>query len=75
MITTITDSEKVVISDKSTTCSVLNDFFVNVGPTINVKIAQPYKNFYIPSVMKSFAYEPITNEEVYLKQPIRFMQS
>ena len=39
IIATITDSEKGVISDKSTICSVLNDFFVNVGPTMDAKIA------------------------------------
>ena len=46
---------------------MLNDFSVDVGPTMDAKIAQPCKNFYIPSVMKSFAYEPITNEEICLK--------
>ena len=65
MIVSITDSEKGVISDKSTICSVLNDFFVKVGPTMDAKIAQSCKNFYIPSFVKSYAYEPITNKEVY----------
>ena len=41
MIATIADSEKVVISDKSTICSELNDFFVNVGPAMDAKIVQP----------------------------------
>ena len=67
MIATIAGFEKEVVSDKSTICSVLNDFFVNVGLTMNAKMAQPCKNFHIPNVIKSFAYEPITNEEVYLK--------
>ena len=63
MIAIIANSEKGVISDKSTICSVLNDFFINVSPTMDAKIAQPCKNFYIPSVMKSFAFEPITKKK------------
>ena len=64
MITSIIDSVKGVISDKSAICNLFNDSFVNFGPRMDPKISQTYKTFPVPNLANSFIYEHIAPEEV-----------
>ena len=67
MITSIINSEGKEVSDKSIISKTLSEFCVNVGPDMDAKIPPSRIVLNIPSVVNSFAYEPITNDEVYLQ--------
>ena len=67
MITSIIDSEGKEVSDQSIISKTLNEFFVNIGPNMDAKIPPSRNIFNIPSVVNSFAHEPITYDEVYLQ--------
>ena len=67
MITSIIDSDGKEVSDQSIISKTLNEFFVNIGPNMDAKIPPSRNIFNIPSVVNSFAYEPISNDEVYLQ--------
>ena len=67
MITLLIDSENKNIVDRSEICNTLNDFFVNIGQTMDAKIPQTNETFRIPSIAKSSVYEPITCDKVVLE--------
>ena len=67
MITSIIDLEGKEVSDQSIISKTLNEFFVNIGPNMDAKIPPSRNIFNIPSVVNSFAYDPISNDEVYLQ--------
>ena len=53
------------ISDKSVICNMLNNYFTNLGPSMDAKIPKTStKQFDIPSKIKSFQYDYITPEEI-----------
>ena len=65
MITSIIDSDGKEVSDQSIISKTLNEFFVNIGSNMDAKIPPSRNIFNISSVVNSFAYKPITNDEVY----------
>ena len=67
MITSIIDSEGKEVFDQSIISKILNEFFVNIGSNMDAKIPPSRIVLNIPSVDNLFAYEPITNDEVYLQ--------
>ena len=67
VITSLIGYENESLVHRSAICDALNDFFVNIGQTMDAKIPQTNKTFRIPSKSKSFVYEPITCNEVVLE--------
>ena len=63
----ITDEQNCKITDKTKISDLLNDYFANVGPSLDAKIPAATKCFNFPSMLKSFVYDPITEDEVYLQ--------
>ena len=66
-ISMITDEQNCKITDKTKISDLLNDYFANVGPSLDAKILAATKCFNFPSMLKSFVYDPITEDEVYLQ--------
>ena len=63
----ITDEQNCKVTDKTKISDLLNDYFANVGPSLNAKIPAAIKCFNFPSMLKSFMYHPITEDKVYLQ--------
>ena len=64
-INVIKDSSENKIFDKSVICNMLNNYFTNLGPSMDAKIPKTStKQFDIPSKIKSFQYDYITPEEI-----------
>ena len=63
----ITDEQNCKINDKTKISDLLNDYFAIVGPSLNAKIPAATKCFNFPSMLKSFVYDPIIKDEVYLQ--------
>ena len=61
---TMTNSNNCMVTENADICKLLNDYFLNVGTSMDAKIPQATKKFKIPSVMQSFFHDPITPEEV-----------
>ena len=66
-ISMITDEQNCKITDKTKISDLLNDYFANVGPSLDAKIPAATKCFNFPSMLKSFVYDSITEDEVYLQ--------
>ena len=64
-ISMITDEQNCKVTDKTKISDLLNDYFANVGPSLDTKIPAATKCFNFPSMLKSFVYDPITEDEVY----------
>ena len=63
----ITDEQNCKITDKTKISDLSNDYFANVGPSLDAKIPAATKCFNFPSMLKSFVYDPITEDEVHLQ--------
>ena len=64
-ISLITDEQNCKITDKTKISDMLNDYFANVEPSLAAKIPAATKFFNFPSMLKSFVYDPMTENEVY----------
>ena len=68
VISTLTDHHKCNIADKVKIANLFNEFFANVGPSLDSKISRiGIKKCNVPSIAQSFFYEPITSEEVLMQ--------
>ena len=66
-ISIITDEQNCKITDKTKIADLLNNYFANVGLSLDAKFPAATKCFNFPSMLKSFVYDPITEDEVYLQ--------
>ena len=55
----ITDEQSCKITDKTKISDLLNDYFANIGPSLDAKISAATKCFNFSSLLKSFEYDPI----------------
>ena len=64
----LTDHHKCNITDKVKIANLFNEFFTNVGTSLDSKISRTeIKKCNVPSIVQSFFYEPITSEEVLMQ--------
>ena len=68
VINVLTDHHKCNITDKVKIANLFNEFFTNVGTSLDSKISRTgIKKCNVPSIVQSFFYEPITSEEVLMQ--------
>ena len=63
----ITDEQNCKITDKTKISDLLNDYFGNVEPSLDAKIPAATKCFNFSNKLKSFVYDPFTEDEIYLQ--------
>ena len=65
VIPTITDVNNGLVSENTEICNKFNNYFTNVGPSMDAKIPNTYlKKFNTTNIMKSSCYDPVSPEEV-----------
>ena len=68
VISMLTDHHKCNITDKVKIANLFNEFFTNVGTSLDSKISRTgIGKCNVPSIVQSFFYEPITSEEVLMQ--------
>ena len=63
----ITDDFNRKVTDKTRTSDLLNEYFTNIGPNMDSKIPNTARIFSFPSSTKSFAFDSITEDEVFVQ--------
>ena len=66
-ISIVTDKQTCKITDNTKISDLLNNYFANVGLSLEAKIPAAIKCFNFSIMLKSFVYDPITEDEVYLQ--------